>query len=98
MEAERQAGKQVHPYAKHISRVVNPRIRNLPASHAAGCWILEESYYTAPGEEDTTSKPLLLYFEPQGDTTVLHSYKWPAAIEPKARPMDRLVASSVFSH
>ena len=70
------------PYSPTNPR--HPVLRNLPASHAAGVWILEESYYTPPETDAVTSKPLLLYFEPQGDTAVLHSFKWPATIEPEA--------------
>ena len=78
VEKEKADGSQTHPHAKHVTRVVNQRIQNLPQKYAKGLWLLEESYYTAPGATEVTVKPLLLYFEADGNTAVLHSYKWPA--------------------
>ena len=98
IEAERQAGSNFtlrqarlagHQPADSVPRAVNPLSPppTPPSSEtsrraAAGVWILEES--ATPPETGVTSKPLLLCFEPQGDTAVLHSFKWPATVEPEA--------------
>lgn len=69
--AERAAGEQLHPYAKHVTREITDRIRNLP-DEAGGIYVLEESYYQYPGQEMTT-KPLLFFIEPHGADSVLLS-------------------------
>ena len=79
VEKERQAGKQVHPYAKHITRMMDHKIKNIPDGHE-GRYVLEESYYTYPGQE-TQVKPLLFYLKEKGDTILLHSIAVPERLE-----------------
>lgn len=63
---EKAAGNQVHPLAVHINRVCTDRVENLP-NDFKGSYILEESYYTYPGQE-MTIKPHLFYVEHFSDT------------------------------
>ncbi len=62
VEAEQAAGQQVHPFAIHVNRLFTDRITDRPADFQ-GCFILEESYYTYPGQEQTI-KPHLFKVEP----------------------------------
>ena len=76
--AERRAGGQIHPLARHINRRADDKIRNVPASD--GFWLLEESYYEYPGKP-VDAKPYLFHFEAVGDTAVkLTVYKFPAGL------------------
>ena len=61
VNAEVKAGKQVHPYAKHVNRLLDSKIKNLPKNHN-GFYILEESYYTYPNKP-MEMKPYLFWFE-----------------------------------
>ena len=65
VDAERAAGKQVHPFAQHVNRIFTHRIEGLPPD-LEGCYILEESYYTYPNQP-MTIKPHLFYVVPHGD-------------------------------
>ena len=69
--AERQAGQQIHPYAKHITRMFDDIISDKP-ENLPGEFVLEESYYTYPGKP-TEIKPLLFYIREEGDTILLQS-------------------------
>ncbi len=61
IDKERSQGKQIHPYAKHVTRDFNHRIHGLPENFE-GSFILEESYYQYPDKE-LEIKPLLFLFE-----------------------------------
>ena len=61
VNAEVKAGKQIHPYAKHVNRLLDSKIKNLPKNHN-GFYILEESYYTYPNKP-MEMKPYLFWFE-----------------------------------
>ncbi len=65
IDRERAAGKQIHPYAKHITAVCDHKIINRPSNHE-GLYILEESYYIHPGQEEVELKPLLFYMRSDG--------------------------------
>lgn len=67
VERERAAGKQIHPYAKHVTAICDHKIINRPKDHE-GLYILEESYYVPPGkkEEEMELKPLLFYMRSDG--------------------------------
>lgn len=82
IDAELKAGKQVHPYAKHVNRVANSKIDNLPAQ-LNGFFLLEESYYKY-AEGDTIIKPYLFFFEalPEGKVK-LYSMLLPKDVPPK---------------
>jgi len=69
VDAEIAAGKQVHPYAKHVTAICDHIIRNRPEGHE-GMYILEESYYTYPGKE-MEIKPLLFYVRSDGESKAL---------------------------
>jgi hypothetical protein len=79
---EIKAGKQIHPLAKHVNRLLDSKIKNLPNNYN-GFYILEESYYTYPNKP-TDIKPYLFWFEqtPEGNVK-LHSLQLPKGIEKK---------------
>lgn len=82
IEAEQKAGNQVHPYAKHVTDLFSHRVLNRPENHE-GIYVLEESYYTYPGEE-TSVKPLLFYLRSDGDRKVfLQSVQIPEKFSPE---------------
>jgi hypothetical protein len=82
VDAELKEGKQIHPYAKHVNRVADSKIDNLPAQ-LNGFFLLEESYYKY-AEGDTIIKPYLFFFEalPEGQVK-LYSMQLPQDVPPK---------------
>jgi hypothetical protein len=82
INAEIKAGKQIHPYAKHVNRLLDSKIKNLPQNYN-GFYILEESYYTYPNKP-MEEKPYLFWFEkmPSGQIR-LHSLQIPKNIPKK---------------
>jgi hypothetical protein len=77
---ERQQGQQVHPAARHVNRIANDKIINLP-DLKSGFFVLEESYYEYPGKP-VEVKPYLFFFAPVGDTMVqLTVYQIPGTLE-----------------
>ena len=79
VEAEKKAGKQIHPFAKHVNDIANAKIKNLPKK-LNGFFILEESYYTYQGKPMEV-KPYLFFFEDvAADKVRLHVYQLPADI------------------
>ena len=83
IDAERAAGKQVHPYAKHVTAICDHLIVNRPKNHP-GIYILEESYYIQPGksESETELKPLFFYFTAKdANTALLHSMQIPEHVK-----------------
>jgi hypothetical protein len=79
VETEQKAGKQTHPYAKHITALFNKKIKNKPAD-LKGYFILEESYYTYEGKP-MEIKPYLFYIEEVAvDKIQLSSYTVPTDI------------------
>ena len=82
INAEIKAGKQIHPYAKHVNRILDSKINNLPANYN-GFYILEESYYTYPNKPMEV-KPYLFWFEKTNEGQVrLHSLQIPKSISKK---------------
>jgi hypothetical protein len=82
VETEKKAGKQIHPYAKHVTNLCNDKIKNLPKD-LKGYFILEESYYTYEGKP-MEIKPYLFFIENvAADKIQLSSYSMPADM-PKA--------------
>ncbi len=74
------AGKQIHPYAKHVTAICDHKIINRPADHD-GLYILEESYYIYPGKE-MELKPLLFYMRSDGvSKALLNSVQIPTQFE-----------------
>ena len=49
VDQEIEDGSQVHPFAKHVTEVINHRVKNIPDSFS-GSFILEESYYKYPNK------------------------------------------------
>ncbi len=78
IDQERAAGKQVHPYARHITAICDDKIINRPSDHE-GLYILEESYYVKPGSDMMELKPLLFYMRSDGvSKALLNSVQIPA--------------------
>lgn len=76
------AGKQIHPLAKHVNRIANSKIKNLP-NEGNSFFLLEESYYTYPGKP-TELKPYLFKFsEGENNTVLLTVYQLPTNIDKK---------------
>ena len=68
VDREKAIGKQVHPYAKHITELCSHKVLNRPNGHE-GAYVLEESYYTYFGKE-TQVKPLCFYLRSDGKRKV----------------------------
>jgi hypothetical protein len=82
INAEVKAGKQIHPYAKHVNRLLDAKIKNLPPNYN-GFYILEESYYTYPNKP-MEEKPYLFWFEKTEKGQIrLHSLQIPKNIDKK---------------
>lgn len=79
VEEEKKTGRQIHPLARHINRVCDDKIKNLP-DDLNGFFVLEESYYEYPGKPPEI-KPFLFLFQ-QGDnnTVTLKVFQIPGAI------------------
>ncbi len=72
-------GKQTHPLAKHVNRVIDAKIEGLPNPRVkSDFWVLEESYYEYPGKPKEI-KPYLFHFK-QGEkaTVELEVYQFPS--------------------
>jgi hypothetical protein len=83
IKSEKMAGKQIHPYARHVNRVFDPKIKNIPPDFQ-GVFILEESYYVQPNQSDTLIKPYLFKIEPLDNQSVkLYSMALPAHLDKK---------------
>jgi hypothetical protein len=62
--------KQVHPLAKHVNRIADAKIINLPKTKAVeNFWVLEESYYEYPNKP-IDIKPYLFNFYAKGKDSV----------------------------
>ena len=87
INAEIKAGKQIHPYAKHVNRLLDNKIKNLPPNYN-GFYILEESYYTYPNKPMEV-KPYLFWFEKTKKGQIrLHSIQIPKGIDKKSLKND----------
>lgn len=81
IDEEIKAGKQIHPYAKHVTDICDHKIINRPDDHE-GMYILEESYYIKPGETEVELKPLLFYMRSDGiSKALLQSVQIPTKFE-----------------
>lgn len=78
VEAERQAGRQLHPAARHVNRQANAKIRSLPADFQ-GVFVIEESYYVTPDGRELLAPHLFLFEEAEGQIRLI-SYELPADI------------------
>ena len=82
VEEQLKSGKQIHPYAKHITRIIGNRVQNIPADFK-GVFVLEESYYKYPNQ-DTIIKPYIFKFELNNEQRiVLNSIVVPERIDKK---------------
>lgn len=80
IDAEIKAGKQIHPFAKHITRIIQERVNNIPANFK-GVFVLEESYYKYP-DKDTLIKPYIFLFkESDKGEVLLNSMAIPSRID-----------------
>jgi uncharacterized lipoprotein YajG len=76
------AGKQIHPIAKHVNRIANSKIKNLPQD-ANSFFVLEESYYTYPNKPMDIKPYLFKFSAGENNTVVLSVYQLPASIDKK---------------
>jgi hypothetical protein len=76
------AGKQIHPSAKHVNRIANSKIKNLPQD-ANSFFVLEESYYTYPNKPMDIKPYLFKFSAGENNTVVLSVYQLPASIDKK---------------
>jgi len=77
---EKVNANQVHPYAKHVTSDCTHIVRGFPKDNH-GRYILEESYYTYPGQEMIV-KPLLFYVVEKEGTVYLNSVTVPERLDP----------------
>ncbi len=83
VEAEKAAGRQIHPLARHVNRIADHRIRNAP--QRPGFWLIEESYYDMPDGSHKINHHLF-FFEAVDERTVrLYAYQLPEYL-----PMEQL--------
>ena len=98
---------RTHPLARHVTRVVTDRMKNLPmdlASGQRGVFLLEESDYEHPpagedGQPRLEVKPLLLFVEPREDSKGssqlwLHSYRFASSAYVGGNQAGRLAAEA----
>ena len=71
-------GKVTHPKAKHINRIANDKIINLPCDFN-GYFIIEESYYEI-GNRKNILPHLFLFTLNENNQVVLTSYDLPEGI------------------
>ncbi|MCS6928419.1 MAG: hypothetical protein NZM43_02880 [Saprospiraceae bacterium] len=83
VEAERAAGKQVHPFARHINRIADHRIKNAP--QRPGFWLIEESYYDMPNGTHKINHHLFFFEAVDARTVRLYAYQLPDYL-----PMEQL--------
>jgi hypothetical protein len=83
IEDQKKKGKITHPIAKHINRICNDKIDNLPKDFK-GIFVIEESYYTFVDTNRTNILPHLFLFEETEEGRVkLISYEIPKSINKK---------------
>jgi hypothetical protein len=79
---EIKAGKQIHPLAKHVNRVADNKIKNLPKDDNS-FFILEESYYIYPGKPMDVKPYLFKFTGLENNTVLLSVYQLPKEIDKK---------------
>ncbi|EGT4850027.1 TPA: hypothetical protein ACXDUQ_004042 [Clostridioides difficile] len=83
VEKEKSEGKVIHPIAKHVNRICNDKIKNLPKEFK-GIFVIEESYYTDIKTDRTNILPhLFLFEEVENGQVKLTSYEIPKDISKK---------------
>ena len=83
----REVGEGVHPLARHVNTVCNPKIDHLPADFS-GLFLVEESYYTSG--DKTHASPHLFLFTQEGEQVKLTSYDLPAGYDKSAFTYEQL--------
>lgn len=83
VDAERAAGKQVHPLARHVNRIADHRILNAP--QRPGFWLIEESYYDMPDGSHKINHHLFFFEAVDARTVRLYAYQLPNHL-----PMEQL--------
>ncbi|MGG5459981.1 hypothetical protein [Clostridium sp. B9] len=83
VESERQNGEIIHPICKHVNRICNNKIINLPTNFN-DIFVIEESYYTDIKTNRTNILPhLFLFEETENGQVKLTSYEIPKNISKK---------------
>jgi hypothetical protein len=75
-------GKQIHPLARHVNRMIDHKIDGLPNPRVkSDFWILEESYYEYPNKP-VEVKPYLFHFKKGANNTIiLEVYQFPERLK-----------------
>ena len=76
------AGKQIHPLAKHVNRIANSKIKNLPVDENS-FFVLEESYYQYPVKPLDIKPYLFKFSEGENNSVILAVYLLPTNIDKK---------------
>jgi hypothetical protein len=79
---ETKAGKQIHPLAKHVNRVADNKIKNLPKNENS-FFILEESYYIYPNKPLEVKPYLFKFTAGENNSVLLSVYQLPKEIDKK---------------
>lgn len=78
VEQERVLGIQTHPFARHINRIADAKIRNAPRRN--GFWLIEESYYTYPDGSEKINHHLFFFEDVHEGTVRLYAYQLPESL------------------
>jgi hypothetical protein len=79
---ETKAGKQIHPLAKHVNRVADNKIKNLPKDENS-FFILEESYYIYPNKPLEVKPYLFKFTAGENNSVLLSVYQLPKEVDKK---------------
>lgn len=93
-------GHQIHPYAQHISDMLNQKIINLP-SNITGFFVLEESYYTygyGQNISNTTASPFIFYFDSIGQDGMVEITSYDAVGIPQTELKNNNTDLEIYYH
>lgn len=78
IEREKKNGQQEHPFARHINRIADDKIKKpLPRN---GFWLIEESYYTYPDGSEKINHHLFFFESVNRETVRLYAYQLPETL------------------
>ncbi len=85
IDEEIKKGKQIHPFARHVNRIADSKIKNSPiiGNTYNGFFILEESYYEYPGKPVDIKPYLFLFTQADNNNVQLTVYQLPVNIDKK---------------
>ncbi|HRK75177.1 MAG TPA: hypothetical protein PLL64_12930 [Rhodothermales bacterium] len=95
VERERKNGTPEHPFARHINRLADEKLRNAPSRN--GFWLIEESYYTYPDGSDKINHHLFFFEGVNPQTVRLYAYQLPESLPMAQLTHDNPALSIDFS-